>query len=761
MNLNNTCSVVTLKERFLLVLNTCQTKDAQPEIESLLFFDRTSACSSSTPSEKISWKSIQPRQFVVVEVTGHGEFAFTEKLGSTKFSSLREAYQAIGKCDSVTEYVANFGCLLLDKLYLLVASTVEEAASLPYGAKIWRVTQTQWVPLQLPDVAPLKLTSSDRSRLKEFQAYNHSSGYYYSEDVNLEIPFPFTKRGSAGSPQLHCNWSQNLGAKMRRLGLAGGCCTLIRGFVGEKTISTTAGGSIHLLLLGRQNKRNPGPRFHGRGLNSVGAAGNEHFYEYVIWSDYGNRVCYTKHVFFRGTIPVQWSTELGIEASMVFNHNTVYSQTEGYFKELFSTAKKNMELESSNSVSADPRIVCVNLLRLDKQHQESVLASHFSRGITLVKNNLLKLFPQGGLELINFDWLQFCKQFGTESAIQELWRKLMPYMAAHFSNDDSLISVGIIEPDGNVTRFVNQSQFARVNCADSLDRTNLCCFFLCLQCTIAMLSTFRLSSTSFTTLAPIPGLNTVEESGYATPSSSSPVVSPPYVDSWNDVVRGQAISSSVVRALAELFTANGDTVSRLYTNSVAMHGNLLRTVSGDRFITSNAVIATQRFYENTFEDGKKNRNLDLLLGRNRTTYFSPGCLPLFTFPIPYSMWSHALILSRIPPGSTAAEVEMGVNSWLSKNSCEPSKIFVCLQTEDEPADKPENASSRIAVVYLSSQRTCLSILSSGECILVKGVSCPCNAYSYPVQDYKNAMEENQDVKAALKDGFRQLVRGLT
>lgn len=55
-----------------------------------------------------------------------------------------------------------------------------------------------------------------------------------------------------------------------------------------------------------------------------------------------------------------------------------------------------------------------------------------------------------------------------------------------------MITVGLIRQDGVVDRLTTQTRFLRINCADSLDRTNLACYFTCLQMSIAMLMTMQI-----------------------------------------------------------------------------------------------------------------------------------------------------------------------------------------------------------------------------------------------------------------------------
>lgn len=757
------CSIVSTKGKHFLLLSIVDHPKPAPEIEPLMFFENSpvSSPSSSSVKEQILQSSNSNTKCVILEVTENGELMISPWFSSSDLHSFSEAYRALDlhQTDTVLEFPVAFGCLLLDKLYVLVATEVEKGASLPCGGIIWRVTQTLWVPLVLPGGELLGMTSSDRSRLQEFQDYNHSSGYYYSENANLELPFPFTRSEKACFPNLHCNWSEKISQSIIRAGVTGYNISLIRGFVGEQVLVTNLGEKLHILLLGRQNKCNPGPRYYGRGLDSNAAAGNEHFYEYVMWKESSHSVAYAKHILFRGTVPLYWATE-GVESQMVFDPKRVFTGTETYFHKLFYTAKKNMELESS-SVEIDPRICCLNLLRQDAQQQESLLTAYFNEGVQRTKKNLSVSFSQGYLDICSFDWLSFSKTFGIQAAVEELWRKVIPFLITSTSHQDSPMSLGLIDSSGVVDRLLSQSRFLRINCADSLDRTNLGCFFVCLQCTVGMLSVLQVLPTAFQSEPEIPLLTSREAAckypSFASEGKSS--VPAPYLTTWDDVVSGKKVASAVVRALAQLFTANGDCVARLYTNSAAMHGNLLRTISGAKYSTANALIATQRFFENTFEDRKKNRNLDLLLGENRTTYFSSQCWVFFTLPLPRRQWSQAVVCSGILRGTTSDHLCTVVEEIFQKKRIDSSAVIrICLQHEDSPPDKAENDGPRIAVILLASHSACIELLQKRH-IFVKNAVCTLSPYHYDIE-YPNEKHE-KGMTAALKDGFRQLVRGIS
>lgn len=749
------CAVVTVRGKQLVVLSAEIKRAPVQELEPLMFFDTPSSPPRKVDdTERVPWLSKPERQCIIMEANGYGDLVPAEQFKNSTFASFNEAYIAIGSRDGQMEFPAVFGCLLLDKLYLLVASEVELGAVLPLSGVIWKVNKTLWVPLELPGVAPLQMNERDRTRLKEFTEYVHSSGYYYSEDADVQLPFPFCPIGGGGIPDLHCDWSEALRTKLERFGGCGCCTPLIRGFVGERTLTTTKGETTHYLLLGRQNKRNPGPRYYGRGLNNHGAAGNDHYYEFIRWKESGGNVIYAKHAFYRGTIPVRWKTDMeSLDGKMIFD-STVYNRSDQYFKELFLNTKKIMQVEMKND-NLNPRILCVSMLRRNAGNKESELAYHFEKAVDLCQKSIQEIFPQSTLGLKHIDWLNLSKEFGLDATVNEFWRGVTPFICSP-NGDESPISVGTIDSQGGVCRVIRQNRFLRINCADSLDRTNLGCFFLCLQTLVTMMQTTGSTTTDYQIGAssPIQPLE-LNQINFPPRQSSLAAVVDPYFDCWSDVMKSNLIAPGDIRAISELFTDNGDCVSRLYTNSAAMHGGVLRGISGARGGSHNAIITAKRYLENTFEDKKKCRNLYLLLGKNRYVYFSEECYAFFTLPVPYKFWDYAVCCTYLPLHASLLDVTNGIATMFKSVGMAVPQMRAEIQEEEDIGD--EQASFRVAVVMIFANVHSSSITQCG-CMQLQGSNCLVAPYNYIIQS--DQLNDSKSVSTTLKDGFRNIMRSL-
>lgn len=671
----------------LLALPRPPKAPAPAQLEPLMFFDEpppTSAPSSGNirVAETNKWAGgwfVAP--FVV---NGNGEIRRYRAAGETEFSSFQEAFDACGPFTSIAEYPAAFGCILLDTLYLLVASRVEEAAPLPFGGAIFRVTATEWVPLDIPGAAPPSLSPADRRRLNAFRQYSYEGGYFYSDDCDLTRPFPFVPPERDEGPEFCSDWSEHLRQPFRLLGIADGCSTLLRGFAESKIVELRERSVLHMLLLGRQNNLNPGPRYFGRGLNGKNAVGNDYVYEYVMWkpNEEDGSISFARHTILRGTVPVRWSTKIHAsvtEPSMIFspNREDVLRGCDTYFETVFRRLAALIKYDAGNEFpDAVPGLRCINLLRQNPQCDEARLSGYFVETVRRSDAAVQRLSPTARLELVHVDWIDLMRRVGFDVVVKEVWGAALTFLA--LENGEAVATVSSVRPDGSVTRKFLQTRFVRINCADSLDRTNLGCFFTCFQVSVFMLKSLGIGLDNFVDQKPLPPLD-----GHKAPGSDAHPASPtassgtkrtfcePFVNSWCDARNPFLSPVAVARVLAELHVHNGDTVAQLYTGSAAMHSNLLRGLCGLKSTASNTVIATQRRFENVFEDKKKFMCIELLLGRNKDIHFRSMSQVFLTRPVPMEHWKYALLAWGVPPGVTACELEKAVRkAW--------DEIILCL-----------------------------------------------------------------------------------
>jgi hypothetical protein len=588
----------------------------------------------------------------------------------------------------------------------------------------------------------------DHRRIKTLTGSSFGPGFYYSDDADLTKPFPFRDE-DVQNVSMHCDWSQHLRDFFAKHGLEHACTVLLRGFVSENRVGLLDGQLLRIQLVGRQNNMNPGPRYYGRGLNPSNAAGNDHFYEFIVWKyvdrdpldavdgrvsppigsaldDHSlpgkrTKIHFGRHVLLRGTIPLHWTSTIpkGLgEAIMTFSTNPieVMHGTLNYFTELLGNLDGvishdyvgiNSDIPTLNMPKAKVR--CVNLLRQTPTADEDVLSHHYVNAIWAVDKEMQRLYGASRVDLCHVDWLNITKDYGNSHGIAALWEVMLPFLQSieqdvlgspgsslpsvatpSTSPPQSLsncISSGVLSRGGELVFHTVQTKFVRVNCADSLDRTNLGCFFLCVQ---LLLEILRLLGVPHSEVVPCDDND--GDPGHSSPAMKSTKLSEsdliddrwdphgskyraPFLPSWAEVLDPAAYPRLCLRALAQLFVENGDMVAMMYTNSAALHTNILRTLAGMKSAASNAVLSAQRRLENVFEDKKKFRALEILLGRN-IEFHLPSVSRVFLLrPMPEIFWQFCIVIRSIQCKTTKADVEDAIRSLWRKASTESPMLI--------------------------------------------------------------------------------------
>ncbi|KAJ9454229.1 putative phosphoinositide phosphatase SAC9 [Diplonema papillatum] len=208
----------------------------------------------------------------------------------------------------------------------------------------------------------------------------------------------------------------------------------------------------------------------------------------------------------------------------------------------------------------------------------------------------------------HIDWHGSRQRIGEKKTVDLLWQQLLPHLKSQG------VSSGILakspgDPNAVVLRKdSSQVGVIRVNCADSLDRTNLVCFQACIH---VLGEQFRALAA-----ARAPDSDRAEFSEEDLAACAG--------DHWplsgleHDAAM-QEIPKTVLGALAGIFVDMGDVCAMSYCNSPAMHSGLLRSYAGEssqRQKKSNVGIALSRRYQNQFTDSRRTRSINLMLGRD-------------------------------------------------------------------------------------------------------------------------------------------------
>lgn len=365
-----------------------------------------------------------------------------------------------------------------------------------------------------------------------------------------------------------------------------------------------------LSLITRKSNGNPGTRFNARGINDAGAPGNEIECDLVLWTKPAGGVSrWCSHVWRRGTVPLWWSSAapkgMGDPTITVRSRNP-YEGCEKYV--------------SSLSGKFGQPLCFVNLLREDSTKGEAQLSEHFQQAIQYTKH-----FISVDATVMNYDWHMKFKDDKSGKAVDGLWDMVRDYFGRiDLTEGSASLEKGCAAGMHNRVFTVDSKQNGvfRVNCADSLDRTNVATFFLCLQILTEMAR--RLGAPIFAE-----GQRARRDTSTTTTSTnSSNSSSNNRTEKWPGLafkckeLIGAMEQTKLVATLADFFIYSGDVFSVLYTNSLAAHSGPIRELSSNPSATpSNTLISIQRRYHNVMHDQGRQAQYEMFLGLRRKMYF--------------------------------------------------------------------------------------------------------------------------------------------
>ncbi|KAH0786968.1 SacI domain containing protein [Histomonas meleagridis] len=356
------------------------------------------------------------------------------------------------------------------------------------------------------------------------------------------------------------------------------------------------GKSFKITLITIREAANGGTRYFARGVDKNGYAGNEVQCELIVETCDG-RVWST--VWRRGTAPIIWRSIIGKNlpsVSHVVDKSSFYSQ---YTSTYFDRLKEEFN-----------EIICVDLLHntLQASHDEYEIHNSFATTVAKIDK----------VSHISYDWHSKVKEKTIPEATKELLNIFEPDYSFSFPKSDSdkndfppppersdkIPSFlfgnenGCIKSGNNFIEENKQKIVYRLNCLDSLDRTNIGCFFYAMKCLSIILHELRICE-PITKEYPVHKLF--------------------------------AMPMKVRQFMARAFISIGDCISLIYTNTNACMTDVLLEIGGIKEKTeSDSGISVQRRYHNMVTDRKRNKLFALFNGRLFDTYLPS----IDTTPIP-------------------------------------------------------------------------------------------------------------------------------
>ena len=413
---------------------------------------------------------------------------------------------------------------------------VSLCAEFPGHVQIYKVDKVEFI----------KVNNNEVEEDSEYDAFPIEEYHYFAELLDLTRPFPSFEK--VYEPDMEFCWNEKWRNPFVQIGAADVCVVLLQGFASSLIFM-----GHRICFIVRRAVLNPGVRYIARGLNEKNEPGNECECELIFCSP--NNELWT-HIYRRGSIPIRWQTNNKlIKVEHVVTDLTT-NGTKVYFKRLQSRLFGG-------------QIFCLCLLKSEPDSSESELFSSFTNVINSLKDD-------NTVRLTAFDLNKTIEEEGPVAAAEQMFRLLSPLA----SICDFSYSRNVLNDNGYISKDLiweqRQMCSVRINCADSLDRTNIASFFL------ALILTSEWSRRSGITKKNAPLF-----------THKNPV---------------DDIKPEVLEFLVDSYLKSGDYISLLYTNTPAVKTNIIRQFSqAETTQESDASISVKRRFFNTFTDPQRQK----------------------------------------------------------------------------------------------------------------------------------------------------------
>lgn len=320
------------------------------------------------------------------------------------------------------------------------------------------------------------------------------------------------------------------------------CLPIIQGFVQVKELNINE-NSLKIALLSRRSVQRSGTRYHCRGGDDQGNVANFVETEQILISD--EKIF--SFLMIRGSIPLAWSQQINMK----------------YKPRLFvnSDSVVNLEILKNHvnqltSAYGKP-ILFVNLV--NKSGYERPLGEEMTRTMEQYE-------PSSDLKYFHFDFHHECRAFGW-SRLNDLIGSVKKYFE----------QFGYYECSNNLSSiFQKQIGIVRVNCVDSLDRTNVFLGLIGKSMLLRQLKQIELIEPATTSLEKFPFAENT------------------FKNIWAD---------------------NGDFISELYTGTAALKSDFTRTGKRSLYgLLNDGFKSIKRYYLNNYEDAQLEDATALLSG---------------------------------------------------------------------------------------------------------------------------------------------------
>ena len=488
--------------------------------------------------------------------------------------------------------VARYGPIF----YILIVKSSQPIARLLNKHTIFGVTSSEFYKIPLPFYRTL--TTRENRRIERIMQFPIDEYHFWCETKDFSKPLYSDENNSS------FYWNNYWTKPFQEIGQEDACIHLFQGTAMSQLINL--GSQVYRFsLITTREYVNGGTRFYARGIDDENHPANEVQCNLIVESNDGK---VWTNVWRRGSIPLKWSSVMAknLPTVSIVIHPNPSENTHFYFEDLHKLFPDD--------------VFCVNLLHNQPGNSEQPLCAAYKSAVKDINN----------VSYNEFDWHHTAKEKTVSGAVKELY-KLLPSIDISYSHTDEELPIGTSEnsdtyesksiqqyaayylfpnekqlPEIGVSFENKQTRTVRINCMDSLDRTNVVSFFYAAKALSKILELIGVSKE---------------------------------IATYEDLM---ALPVTIRQFLGESFTAIGDCISNLYTNSPACMTETFYEVSqSQNKAKKDSAIAVQRRFHNFLTDKKRHKLYSLFTGKLFDLFIPNvdcGNLPKCVSILPYAQF---------------------------------------------------------------------------------------------------------------------------
>ncbi|CAL0302218.1 unnamed protein product [Lupinus luteus] len=509
---------------------------------------------------------------------------------------IREGNKSTGGLKSVTTCYGIIGFVKFLEPYYMLLITKRKKIGTICGHTIYAIAKTIMIPVPHATVQSKVAYSNDENSYKKLLcSVDLTKDFFFSYSYHIMHSLQKNMSDNNTTGQLLYEtmfvWNEFLTRGIRNtLQNTSWTVALVHGFFEQVKLSISE-REFYLTVIARRSRHFAGTRYLKRGVNTKGRVANDVETEQIVFADAhdGCPMQISSVVQIRGSIPLFWSQET---SPLNIRPDILLSKKDQDFE------ATRLHFENLAKRYGNP-IIILNLIKThEKKPRESILRTEFVNAVRYVNRNL-----RGGnrLKFLNWDLHLHSRSSKATNVLAQLGKVaayalkftgifycqvtpgiggLLGYCNSgkcvdegtdinnHLLNDD-------VSGDSSVKSRMIQTGVLRTNCIDCLDRTNVAQFSYGLAALGCQLQ----------------ALGFIESS---------------YID----------LDHHLAKEMMEVYESMGDTIALQYGGSAA-HKKIFSERRGQwRPATQSQELirALQRYCNNTYFDGNKQKAINLFLG---------------------------------------------------------------------------------------------------------------------------------------------------